>query len=131
MYDGTQAVVDGYAKSLWSAFNGPAGSIGVNALLLTAYVVPAVAAVAGRSPRTRATGLAGYLCGVGSRALVARRTGERAWPDALAHPASIAAFSALNAVSWTRHTRGTNTWKGRPVTSRAGSPDRAGREARG
>ena len=46
MYDGTEAVVDGYAKSLWSAFNGPAGSAAVNALLVTAYVVPALAAVA-------------------------------------------------------------------------------------
>jgi hypothetical protein len=115
MYDGTAALVDGYAKSLWSAFNGPVGSVAVNALLLTIYVVPPLAAVAGRTRRTRAIGAAGYASGVASRALVARRTGERLLPDVLAHPASIVAFSALNAVSWRRHRRGDNQWKGRPV----------------
>ena len=117
MYDGTHAVVDGYAKSLWSAFNGPAGSVAVNALLITAYVVPALAAVTAPRRRTRAIGLLGYAAGVASRALVASRTGERIVPDALAHPASIAAFAVLNVVSWQRHVRGTNTWKGRPVTA--------------
>jgi hypothetical protein len=119
MYDGTAALVDGYAKSLWSAFNGPVGSVAVNALLLTTYVVPALAAVAAPRPRTRAIGLLGYAAGVASRAMVARRTGERVVPDAFAHPASIAAFSALNAVSWQRHVRGTNSWKGRPVRVRS------------
>lgn len=118
MYDGTRAVVDGYAKSLWSAFKGPAGSVAVNALLVTAYVVPAAAALTAARRRTRAIGMLGYAAGVASRALVAGRTGERTFPDALAHPASITAFAVLNAVSWRRHARGTNTWKGRPVTAR-------------
>ena len=117
MYDGGPSLVDGYAKSLWSAFNGPVGSVAVNALLASAFVVPAVAAVAAPTGRTRRIGLLGYAAGVASRAMVARRTGEPALPDALAHPASIAAFAALNAVSWSRHLRGTNTWKGRPVTA--------------
>jgi hypothetical protein len=115
MYDGAVQVADGYGKSLWSAFGGPAGSVAVNGLLLTAYVVPPVAMIASRKRGTRAIGLAGYAAGVASRALVARRTGERRWPDAAAQPASILAFSALNAISWTRHVRGTNTWKGRSV----------------
>jgi hypothetical protein len=115
MYEGAGQVADGYAKSLWSAFGGPAGSIAVNALLLTAYVVPPAAMVTSRDRRTRALGFAGYAAGVASRALVARRTGERVWPDAAAQPASILAFAALNAVSWSRHLRGTNSWKGRPV----------------
>lgn len=120
MYSSATEVVDGYGKSLWAAFNGPAGSIGVNTLLLTAYVVPAVAAVTGRRPSTRAVGALGYAAGVASRALVARRTGEPVLPDTLAHPASIMAFAALNVISWARHLRGTNTWKGRPV-SRVGA----------
>jgi Glycosyl transferase family 2 len=115
MYEGAGQVADGYAKSLWSAFGGPAGSIALNAILLTAYVVPAAAMVVSRDRRTRALGFTGYAAGVASRAFVARRTGERVWPDAAAHPASILAFSALNAVSWRRHLRGTNSWKGRPV----------------
>jgi hypothetical protein len=31
--------------------------------------------------------------------------------------ASIAAFAALNVISWTRHLRGANAWKGRPVVA--------------
>ncbi|MCX6432959.1 MAG: glycosyltransferase family 2 protein [Actinobacteria bacterium] len=117
MYDGANAVVDGYAKSLWSAFNGPIGSIAVNTLLVGIYVVPAVAAITARDSRTRRIGLLGYAAGVASRTLVARRTGERALPDALLQPASIAAFTALNVISWQRHVRGSNTWKGRAVVA--------------
>jgi len=116
MYEGGGAVVDGYAKSLWDAFGGPAGSIATNALLGVAYLVPAAGMAAGRNPRTRAVGALGYAAGVASRAMVARRTGERALPDALAHPVSIAAFSTLNLVSWWRQLRGTNRWKGRKVS---------------
>lgn len=115
MYDSPQALVDGYAKSLWSAFNGPAGSVAVNALLLGAFVLPAAAAVVAPSRRTRVIGAVGYAAGVAGRVMVARRSGDRVLPDALAHPASILAFSALNVVSWSRHLRGANTWKGRPV----------------
>jgi GT2 family glycosyltransferase len=115
MYLGPQQVIDGYSKSLWDAFNGPTGSIGVMGLLGWAYVVPAVAVVT--SPRNRRISLLGYAAGVVSRAMVARRTGERIFPDTLAQPASIAAFIALNALSWQRHLRGTNTWKGRPVVA--------------
>lgn len=115
MYDSPQALVDGYAKSLWSAFNGPAGSVAVNVVLLGAFVLPAAAAIVAPTRRTRLIGLAGYAAGVSGRVLVARRSGDRVLPDALAHPASIIAFSALNVVSWSRHLRGANTWKGRPV----------------
>lgn len=115
MYTGTSGVVDGYAKSLWSAFNGPAGSVAVNALLLTAFTLPAVGMVLGPDARTRAIGTVGYGAGVASRAMVARRTGENVLPDALAQPASIVAFSALNIVSWVRHLRGANRWKGRTL----------------
>lgn len=115
MYDGPAAVVDGYAKSLWSAFNGPVGSLAVNALLLTAYVAPPAAMLLASRRATRLIGAIGYGAGVASRVMVAARTGERRWPDALAQPASIVAFSALNAVSWARHRRGTNAWKGRSL----------------
>ena len=115
MYDDANGVVDGYAKSLWAAFNGPMGSIAVNMLLALAYVVPPLAIIVGPGRRTRAVGALGYLAGVTSRALVARRTGEREFPDCAAHPVSIVAFITLNAVSWRRHRRGTNAWKGRSV----------------
>ena len=116
MYEGTDQVVDGYAKSLWSAFGGPVGSVGANAALTLAYLLPPVAALTSRDRGTRIIGVVGAAAGVASRALVARRTGERVLPDVLAHPASIGAFVALNAISWRRHRRGTNSWKGRAVT---------------
>lgn len=114
MYDGTQQVVDGYTKSLWSAFNGPAGSLGVNALLLGTGLLPLMAGIFGPSRSMRVIGGIGYAAGVASRAAVAQRTREKRL-DAIAHPASILAFSALNVLSWWRHLRGTNTWKGRPI----------------
>ena len=116
MYATMDEVVDGYAKSLWAGFAGPAGSIAVNLFLLTAYVVPPVAALTARSPRTRTIGALGYAAGVTSRALVARRTSARVWPDSAAHPASIATFAALSAISWSRHIRGSNSWKGRSLS---------------
>lgn len=114
MYEGTTAVVDGYSKSLWAAFNGPVGSLAVNALLVGAFVVPAVGMIAARDRTTRRIGALGYAAGVLSRTLVAQRTGE-SLPAAAAQPASIVAFTALNAISWRRHLRGTATWKGRAV----------------
>lgn len=116
MYDGTEAVIDGYSKSLWAAFNGPVGAIGVNALLLMSGVVPYAAFILARDRRTKLIGAIGYGAMVTSRTAVAMRTGERIFPDVLAHPKSIMAFSALNVLSWVRHLRGTNTWKGRAVT---------------
>jgi len=114
MYEGTQQVVDGYTKSLWSAFNGPAGSVAVNALLLGTGAVPFLALMFGSGARMRIIGGVGFAAGVASRLAVAQRTRERQL-DAIAHPASIVAFSTLNVLSWWRHLRGTNTWKGRPV----------------
>jgi glycosyltransferase involved in cell wall biosynthesis len=117
MYSGTRDVVDGYTKSLWDAFNGPVGSLGANALLLLSGTVPYLALVLGRRRSTRVIGAVGYAAGVVSRFAVAARTGERRIPDAFAHPKSIAAFTVLNAMSWWRHINGSNTWKGRPVTT--------------
>lgn len=114
MYESAGDLVDGYAKSAWAAFGGPLGSVVTNGLLVAIYVVPATAVLFGRGG-TRAWGLAGYTAGVLGRAAIAGRTGERAWPDALAHPASIIAFTTINAISWSRHLRGTTQWKGRSV----------------
>lgn len=116
MYESSSDLLDGYTKSAWRAFGGPVGTAVVNSLLIALYLVPAVAAVTGRGS-TRAWGALGYLAGVGGRVLVARRTGERVWPDALAHPGSIATFVFINALSWWRHANGTTQWKGRNVTT--------------
>lgn len=121
MYVSTKQVVDGYTKSLWSAFGSPAGSIAVNSLLATTYLAPVIAMVSGSKKSTRAIGALGYLAGVASRAMVAKKFGNPVVPDSLGHPASIAAFIGLNALSWSRHVRGVNTWKGRTLTAAASS----------
>jgi hypothetical protein len=111
MYDGWPAVRDGYAKSLWSAVGGrPAGAAAAAALLTAVWLVPPLAALAG----SRA-GLAGYAAGVAGRAVVAARTGGRAWPDALAHPVSVALLDVLVVRSLTGHRRGRLHWRGRPL----------------
>jgi hypothetical protein len=110
MYDGWPALREGYAKSLWSAFGSPAGAAGVLGALGIAYVLPPLAALRG----SRA-GLTGYAAAVAGRVVTARRTGGRAWPDALAHPASVVAFGVLLADSLRRRRSGELTVRGRPV----------------
>ncbi len=111
MYDGWGELRDGYAKSLWSAFGSPAGAVGANSLLGLAYVVPPAAMLLRRSR----VGLIGYAAAVLGRVLVARRTGQRVWPDVLAHPLSIGTLSGLTARSWRLHHAGRLSWKGRAL----------------
>lgn len=110
MYQGWPQLRDGYAKSLWSAFGSPAGSAAAMGGLALLYVWPAAAGLAGSR-----VGALGYLSGVAGRALVARRTGSRVWPDSLAHPLSILTLNWLTALSWRGHRRRTLTWKGRAL----------------
>jgi hypothetical protein len=118
MYDGWAGVRDGYAKSLWSALGGrPAAAVAAATVLGLVWLLPPLAALTG----SRA-GLAGYAAGVASRAVVAARTGGRVWPDALAHPVSIALLDVLVLRSVAGHRRGQLRWRGRPVT--AAAPER-------
>lgn len=112
MYNGWRELRDGYTKSLWSAFGSPAGAAGVVALQAFLYLLPPFAAL---RPATRRAGLLGYAAGVAGRAVAARRTGGRAWPDALAHPVSVAVFASLVARSVRGRSRGTLRWRGRPI----------------
>lgn len=124
MYSTDTKMVDGYTKSLWSAFGGPLGSVVTNAGLIATYVAP-IAGLMSRNRRTRTWALIAYGAGVTGREIVAQRRGDPclrsgSW-EPLAHPASITAFSALNALSWWRHLRGTNSWKGRSVVTKTRS----------
>jgi hypothetical protein len=122
MYDGWAGVRDGYAKSLWSALGGrPGAAVGAAAALSAVWLLPPLAALTG----SRA-GLAGYAAGVAGRAVVAGRTGGRVWPDALAHPVSIALLDVLVARSVAGHRRGALQWRGRPVTAVAPGPAPSG-----
>ncbi|WP_131747435.1 glycosyltransferase family 2 protein [Frankia sp. Cppng1_Ct_nod] len=110
MYRGWPALRDGYAKSLWAGGGSVGASAGQVGVLTWLFVLPAVAMLRGSR-----MGLAGYGAGVAGRMVAARRTGGRAWPDALAHPLSIGMFGYLTALSWVRRRRGTAIWKGRPL----------------
>jgi hypothetical protein len=115
MYDDTSSLVEGYTKSLWSAFGSPAGAAAAMALLTCVYVVPPVAALVGPTRSAHRWGAIGYAAAVTGRAMVARRTRGRVVPDSLAHPASVAILGALVAESWRRHRAGTLTWRHRPL----------------
>ena len=119
MYRGAAELREGYAKSLWAAFGSRVGAAGVVALLGLVHVVPAVAALGGSR-----VGLVGYLAGVASRVLAARRTGARAG-DAVAHPVSVLAVAALTVDSWRRRRAGTLRWRGRPVVAASEHPPAA------
>jgi glycosyl transferase family 2 len=110
MYRGWGELRDGYAKSLWAALGPPAGAVGVLGGLCLAYLVPPIAALRGSR-----IGMLGYAAGVASRAVTARATGSRIWPDALAHPASVTLAAYLTVRSHIEHRRGRLQWKGRPV----------------
>jgi hypothetical protein len=119
MYHGWTGVRDGYAKSLWSALGGrPAAAVAAAAGLSAVWLLPPLAALTG----SRA-GLVGYAAGVAGRAVVAFRTGGRGWPDALAHPFSIALLDVLVARSVAGHRRGGLRWRGRPVTAAVPGPE--------
>jgi len=108
MYDGWPAVRDGYAKSLWSAGGSSGRSLALAAALAALGLAPLAGALAGS--RAGALGLA---AGVASRVVAARRTGGRAWPDALAHPASLVVLAGLVVRSVRGSRRGDLEWKGR------------------
>lgn len=115
MYRDAGELIDGYTKSLWSAFGSPAGAAAAGTLLTVVYVLPPAAALLARSPRTRTLGAAGYAAALGGRWLVARRMGQRVWPDIATHPAAILGFDGLLALSLWRRSRGRTSWKGRPI----------------
>jgi Glycosyl transferase family 2 len=108
MYQDWTEASAGYRKSLWAAFGSVPAAAAAGVLLTVTYLVPPVAAVLGSR-----SGLIGYLAGAATRVLAARRSRGRVWPDALAHPVSVAALLGLLVRSWIGHRRGTLTWKGR------------------
>ena len=115
MYDGWPDLRAGYTKSLWSAFDSPAGATAIMSLLGLLYVVPPLAAL-----RSSRVGLAGWAAGVLGRALVARRVGSQILPDVLAHPASILVLAGLTGESLRRAQQGRLAWKGRCIAGGGG-----------
>ena len=115
MYTSWPEIYDGYTKSVWSAVQPTPVAYGLVTVMALAYVAPPVFALLGPGRAARAWGVAGYACGVAGRYVVARRTGERVWPDILLQPVSIATFAGLILASLRRRRAGTITWRGRPL----------------
>ena len=115
MYTSWPEIYDGYTKSVWSAVQPTPVAYALVTVMTLAYVAPPVFAVLGPGRATRAWGIAGSASGVLGRYVVARRTGERIWPDVLAQPASVATFAGLILASLKRHRDGNLTWRGRPL----------------
>ena len=115
MYDGAEEIYAGYTKSVWSVFQPSFTAYGLVAVMVGAYVAPPVFALVGPDRRTRIWGLTGYGAGVLGRYVVARRTGERVWPDVFAQPISLGVFAGLIVESLRRHRAGTLTWRGRAL----------------
>ena len=118
MYTSAREVYHGYTKNLWSLFPSKAPAIGAAGLATLVYFVPPAAALLSRDPSMRRWGALGYASAALGRAVIARRVGEPAFPDALTHPVSVMAFLGILGASIVRHDRGTLRWKGRPVDVR-------------
>jgi cellulose synthase/poly-beta-1,6-N-acetylglucosamine synthase-like glycosyltransferase len=104
MYDTWPELSAGYRKSLHTV------PLPVLGLLAGLYVLPPLAALRGSRAGALATAAA-----VLGRVVTGRRTGARVWPDAAAHPLSIAALLWLAGRSRLQRRRGSLTWKGRPL----------------
>ena len=101
-----------------AAYGSPLGAAGVGLILVILYTAPPLAAVVAAALGAwalAAAATAGYLLGVLGRMFSGRATGARVWPDALAHPVSIALLGWLVVRSYRLHRRRRLTWKGRPV----------------
>ncbi|MFG1882112.1 glycosyltransferase [Micromonospora sp. NPDC049102] len=118
MYDDWPQLRDGYSKSLWASFGHPSAAAAVVTALLLLYTAPPLVALgfAGTAPRVSMVALIAYLLGVAGRALTARATGGRWWPDALAHPVSVVVLGWLTLRSYHLRKRLRLTWRGRPVS---------------
>jgi glycosyltransferase involved in cell wall biosynthesis len=111
MYDRTSDLIQGYTKSLWTAFGGILGTIVAVLLLALTGIVPLALALTGNRVAWAAFGAIWI-----SRLLVAART--RSTPSTAAlHPISICFLLYLIALSWIGKARGDLTWRGRAVLS--------------
>ncbi|WP_405099047.1 glycosyltransferase [Micromonospora sp. NBC_01412] len=119
MYDDWPQLRDGYTKSLWATFGHPGAAAVVLALLLLLYAAPpliALVALPAGAPAVAALASLGYLLGAAGRAVSARATGGRWWPDALGHPVSVVVLGWLTLRSYHLRKRRRLSWRGRPVS---------------
>jgi len=109
MYTSATQLIEGYAKSQWSAFVNPLGAFVAISLLILTSILPIVSALSGSL-----FGWYLYFAIVITRILSAIKT--RTIPSAsLLHPLSAAIWISLIALSWIRKYRGDLRWRGRKL----------------
>ena len=111
MYTNWNELFEGYRKSLWTAFGGALGALGVAVFLAITGVLPLILCTT-----SRLYFLAAYLVTVVSRILAGfkSRSSIRYSP---VHALSIALFIYLLATSFWQRANGQLTWRGRKITT--------------
>lgn len=110
MYTNFSQLIQGYQKSLWSAFGGIIGNIFALALLISTGVLSFVAALSG-SKLAALSFIFIYL----SRIISSIRSGEST-TTAIAHPVAVLIFTYINIKSWISRFRGKLTWRDRVIS---------------
>jgi glycosyltransferase involved in cell wall biosynthesis len=109
MYSSAKQLIEGYAKSQWSAFGNPLGALLAISLLTLTSIFPLVAGLAGEL-----SGWYLYFAIVITRILSGIKTGTI--PSAsLLHPLSAFIWIYLITLSWIKKYRGELTWRGRKL----------------
>jgi glycosyltransferase involved in cell wall biosynthesis len=109
MYNSAREVVDGYTKSLWTAFGGVAGTIFAVALLVATQIAPFIIGIAGYS-----IGWFAYFLSAGSHAIAALRT-KSTPSNIFLHPLSTMLLILLIIDSFRRKYTGRLVWRDRKI----------------
>jgi glycosyltransferase involved in cell wall biosynthesis len=109
MYSSASQLIEGYAKSQWSAFINPLGALLAISLLTLTSILPFAAGISGEL-----SGWYLYFAIVITRVLSGIKT--RTIPSAsLLHPLSALIWIYLIILSWIKKYRGELTWRGRKL----------------
>lgn len=109
MYNSARELVDGYTKSLWTAFGGIAGTFLTVTLLGATQIVPFLLGIAGYS-----IGWFAYFLSAASHAIAAFRT-KSATSNIFLHPLSTFLLIVLIIESFRRKYTGRLVWRDRLV----------------
>ena len=120
MYETSEELIEGYSKSLWSAFGSINGARAISGLLFTVYVLPLVLLLSPHRPTRRRAAIALLSAAMG-RALVNSRMKQHLGIEIFMHPLSIIAFNALTLRSIQLRQANQLTWKNRTLDNQVSS----------
>ena len=109
MYSSAKEIIDGYTKSLWTAFGGLFGTLIAMALIVTTQILPLLLGISGSS-----IGWVAYLVTAASHAIAALRT-KSAPANIFMHPLSAFLLIGLIIESLRRKNRGELVWRERTL----------------